>query len=222
MSPSSFRQSSYSDSARTAPASEPYEQTIPRTPNRPLGRGRDYRCDVVYTPVPRATTRCVPPPVREENLSEMPPLPRANIHRVPSAKPEENKPETAPLSRATTHPVPPPVPEEIKPAMQALALAKTRQVFPPEPEEFKPEMPRGLIGSLVSWLRGGASARKQLRLVETIPLGEKRFVAIIHAQGRKYLVGGGTAGVALLTSLDEPASQSDSIAPLARPIEVAG
>jgi flagellar biogenesis protein FliO len=81
---------------------------------------------------------------------------------------------------------------------------------------------RGLLGTLFFWLRGGVPARKQLRLVETVPLGEKRFVAIIHAQGRKYLVGGGTSGVALLTSLDEPASQSNSIAAQARPVEVAG
>ena len=152
----------------------------------------------------------------------MPPLPPCKIHRVPSAKPEENKPEMAPLSRATTRRVPPPEPEEIKPEMPALALATTRRVLPPEPEEFKAEMPRGLLGSLFSFLRGGAPARKQLRLVETVPLGEKRFVAIIHAQGRKYLVGGGSSGVALLTSLDEPVSQSDPIAPLAEPVEVAG
>jgi hypothetical protein len=95
-------------------------------------------------------------------------------------------------------------------------------VPPPEPEEIKAEMSRGLLGSLFSWLRGGAPARKQLRLVETVPLGEKRFVAIIHAQGRKYLVGGGASGVALLTSLDEPASQHDSIAPLPASVGVAG
>ena len=67
--------------------------------------------------------------------------------------------------------------------MAALAGATTRRVLPPEPEEFKAAMPRGLLGSLFSFLRGGAPARKQLRLVETVPLGEKRFVAIIHAQG---------------------------------------
>jgi hypothetical protein len=106
--------------------------------------------------------------------------------------------------------------------MPPLAHATTRLVPPPEPEEIKPEMPRGLLGSLFSWIRGGAPARRQLRLVETVPLGEKRFVAIIHAQGRKYLVGGGASGVALLTSLDEPASQHDSITPLAAPVEVTG
>jgi hypothetical protein len=165
----------------------------------------------------------VPPTEPEEFNLEMPPLARATTRRVLPPEPQEFNPEMPPLARATTRRVLPPEPEEIKPEMPPLARATTRRVLPPEPDEFKPEMPpRGLLGSLFSWLRGGAPARKQLRLVETVPLGEKRFVAIIHAQGRKYLVGGGTSGVALLTSLDEPVSHSDSIAPIAEPVEVAG
>jgi hypothetical protein len=114
-------------------------------------------------------------------------------------------------------------PQGIEPEMQQLAGATTRLVPPPEPEEITLDTPRrGLLGGLFSFLRGSATTRKQLRLVETVPLGEKRFVAIIHAQGRKYLVGGGASGVALLTSLDEPAPQRVSIASLAVPVEVAG
>jgi hypothetical protein len=164
----------------------------------------------------------VPAPEPEEIKPEMPPLARATTRRVLPPEPEEIKPEMPPLARATTRRVLPPEPEEIKPEMPPLAGATTRRVLPPEPDEIKPEMPQGLLGGLFSWLRGGAPACKQLRLVETVPLGEKRFVAIIHAHGRKYLVGGGTSGVALLTSLDEPASLSGSIAPVAEPVEVAG
>jgi hypothetical protein len=200
MNPSNLRHNSYSNSSRTASAYEMYERTIPPARGRPLGRGRDYRPDLATFPASRAATR-----------------------RVPPAEPEESKPETSQLARAETRLVPPPEPEKIQPETPALARATTRLVPPPEPEEFDAEMPRrGLLGSLFFWLRGGATARKQLRLVETVPLGEKRFVAIIHAQGRKYLVGGGTSGVALLTSLDEPVSQSDFIAPSAKPAEVAG
>ncbi len=188
------------NSPRTAPIPEPYERPIPRATSRPLGRGRDYRCDAASVPVPRAMTR-----------------------RVLSPEPEEIKPEMPTPAIATTRCVAAPEPQEIKTEMPTLAGATTRRVLPPEPEEFKPEMPpHGLLGSLFSWLRGGAPARKQLRLVETVALGEKRFVAIIHAQGRKYLVGGGSSGVALLTSLDEPASHSDSIASAAEPVGVAG
>ena len=223
MNPSTLRQDSYSNSFRTPPASEPYERMFPRPLGRPLGRGRDYQCDVVSAPLPRAATRRVPPPEFEEDQPEMPPLPRAATRRVPPPELEEDQPEMPPLPRATTRPVPPPARDETKPETPPLARATTRRVPRPEPEDIKPEIPpQGLLGSLFYWLCGGASARKQLRLVETVPLGEKRFVAIIHAQGRKYLVGGGTSGVALLTSLDAPASQSVSIDPLAGPVQVSG
>ena len=80
----------------------------------------------------------------------------------------------------------------------------------PQPEESKLEVtPAGLLSRVFSWLRGGAVAPKKLHLTETVALGEKRFVAIIHAEGRKYLVGGGSAGVALLTKLDEPVNSID-------------
>jgi Flagellar biosynthesis protein, FliO len=190
---------SSTNSSRIAPPSQPCERAIPRAVSRPLGRGRDYRYETASIPVPRAVTWRVPPPELAEIQLEMP----------------------AP-ALATTRGVTPPEPQEIKLEVPPLAHATTRRVLPPEPEELNAEMPpRGLLGSLFSFLRGGAPARKQLRLVETVPLGEKRFVAIIHAQGRKYLVGGGTSGVALLTSLDEPASHSD-IAPVAQPAGVAG
>jgi len=200
MNPSNLRQSTYFSSSRTVSANGMYGRAIQPASGRPLGRGRDYRPDLVPAPISRVNTRRVPPPECEESSPEMPPL-----------------------ACATTRLVPPPEPEEIKSELQTVASTTTRLVPPPEPEELNPEMSRrGLLGTLFFWLRGGAPARKQLRLVETVPLGEKRFVAIIHAQGRKYLVGGGTSGVALLTSLDEPASQSNSLAALAKPVEVAG
>lgn len=66
----------------------------------------------------------------------------------------------------------------------------------------------GLLGRIFSWFRSrvGAANSKELRLAETVQLGDKRFVAIIHVEGRKFLIGGGTSGVNLLTQLDEPAA----------------
>ena len=60
---------------------------------------------------------------------------------------------------------------------------------------------------MFSWLREhvGTASAKELHLTETVQLGDKRFVAIIHVEGRKFLIGGGTGGVNLLTQLDEPA-----------------
>lgn len=92
-----------------------------------------------------------------------------------------------------------------------MSRAPIRQALPPEAEVAEPEVARPGMLSRVFWsLRRGAPAPKKLRLAETVALGEKRFVAIIHAEGRKYLVGGGAAGVALLTRLDEPNQSSDT------------
>ena len=89
------------------------------------------------------------------------------------------------------------------------------QKLPPEVEDAEPNLPRpGLLGRLGAFLRSGAPAAKRLRLAETVALGEKRFVAIIHAEGRKYLVGGGTSGVALLTCLDDSAKPMESLSQL--------
>jgi hypothetical protein len=58
-------------------------------------------------------------------------------------------------------------------------------------------------GGLFSWLRSRrVFAEKQLRVSESLSLGEKRFVAILHVEGRKFLIGGGASGVSLLTTLD--------------------
>jgi Flagellar biosynthesis protein, FliO len=66
----------------------------------------------------------------------------------------------------------------------------------------------GILSRMFSWFRDrvGVASSKELRLTETVQLGEKRFVAIIHVEGRKFLIGGGTGGVNLLTQLDEPAA----------------
>lgn len=86
--------------------------------------------------------------------------------------------------------------------------AATRQLPQPEVLTRLQAMPQaGLLGRLFAWLRShvGTAASKELRLAETVQLGDKRFVAIIHVEGRKFLIGGGTGGVNLLTQLDEPA-----------------
>lgn len=96
----------------------------------------------------------------------------------------------------------------------------TRRVPPPEVTDIRLETPRrGLLGGLFAWLRGERPAAKQLRLAEIVALGEKRFVAIIHAEGQKYLVGGGASGVALLTRLDEATKATDALSPFREAIE---
>jgi hypothetical protein len=85
----------------------------------------------------------------------------------------------------------------------------TRQVAQPEfLTRLGSTQPFGLLGRMFSWFRSrvGSADSRELRLAETVQLGDKRFVAIIHVEGRKFLIGGGTGGVNLLTQLDEPAA----------------
>jgi hypothetical protein len=60
--------------------------------------------------------------------------------------------------------------------------------------------PSGLTRAL-SWLKKQYPAiqEKRLRVTENIPLGEKRFVALITVDGREFLIGGGASGVSLLS-----------------------
>lgn len=57
----------------------------------------------------------------------------------------------------------------------------------------------------VSWfsLRMRASAPRRLRLCETVALGEKRFVAVIEFEKRRFLIGGASNSVSLLTELQD-------------------
>lgn len=43
---------------------------------------------------------------------------------------------------------------------------------------------------------------KRLHVAETVSLGERRFVALLTLDGQEFLVGGGTAGVSLLTRIE--------------------
>ena len=87
--------------------------------------------------------------------------------------------------------------------MEALRNQQVRRVpkpkLPPEPVASQPNF----LSRAFSWLGARTAVEKQLRVAETLALGEKRFVAILHAEGRRYLIGGGTAGVSLLAQLDE-------------------
>lgn len=46
-------------------------------------------------------------------------------------------------------------------------------------------------------------ARKNLRVCETVSLGEKRFVAVVQVDEERFLIGGSSGAVSLLTRLQE-------------------
>jgi len=58
----------------------------------------------------------------------------------------------------------------------------------------------------ILWRKAGVRSRvRRLRLSESLPLGEKRFVAVIEFESEQFLIGGGSAGVSLLARLGEAA-----------------
>jgi len=94
-----------------------------------------------------------------------------------------------------------------------MGLLKNQQVRRvPPPEKFQKKLARpGLLSVILSKLRSQGHGARKLSLVETVSLGEKRFVAIVNADGCSYLVGGGTAGVSMLAQLDKKQSSDEGI-----------
>ncbi len=52
-------------------------------------------------------------------------------------------------------------------------------------------------------------AVKQLRLCETLPLGERRFLAVVQFEQQKFLIGTAGNSIALLTPLGGPNSSQE-------------
>lgn len=93
----------------------------------------------------------------------------------------------------------------------SLRTPPARLVPPPQkpaPEPVAEQPKRSLLGRTFKWLRSNAAAEKKLRVIETVPMGDKRMVAIIEADGQRFLVGCSSSGVSLLSSLKEEQSQA--------------
>ena len=77
-------------------------------------------------------------------------------------------------------------------------------------EEPPPNRVSILRGEL-QWLWNGLLSLKsrrprRLRLCESLALGDRRFVAVIEYEGRRFLVGGTSGSLALLDRLDTTAN----------------
>jgi flagellar biogenesis protein FliO len=81
-----------------------------------------------------------------------------------------------------------------------------------------PTLPPGFGPLARAWWRRilGLARRspRRLRLLENLPLGERRFVAVIEFDESRFLVGGTSASLVLLARLDNDGAESRS--PLAR------
>lgn len=70
-----------------------------------------------------------------------------------------------------------------------------------------------LFRTIADWFerrRQGAMGSK-LRVAETISLGEKRFVSVVHVDGQRFLIGGSASNVALLTQLGAQDASFESV-----------
>lgn len=62
------------------------------------------------------------------------------------------------------------------------------------------------ISSAATWVTERAraqQARKNLRVCENVSLGDKRFVAVVQVDEKRFLIGGSSSAVSLLARLPE-------------------
>src|SRR5271170_6954655 len=59
----------------------------------------------------------------------------------------------------------------------------------------------------------GRRAPRRLRLCESLPLGERRFVAVVEFEAERFLVGGTPSSMVLLSRLADCRRQEDGPAP---------
>lgn len=98
-----------------------------------------------------------------------------------------------------------------KQRLESLRNQSIRRIPPPARMQAALRPRHGILARVFLWLRGGLTPDKKLRVLETVPLGEKRLVAIVEAQGRRFLVGCGSNGVSLLTSLEQEENQAPEV-----------
>jgi flagellar biogenesis protein FliO len=49
---------------------------------------------------------------------------------------------------------------------------------------------------------------RSLQICESLPLGEKRLIAVVQVEGRRFLIGATNQSISLLDRLDSPASRT--------------
>ena len=84
---------------------------------------------------------------------------------------------------------------------------------------------RAYLGRTLHWLAAlgrslSSHPSRQLRLRETLALGERRFIAVVEFERQKFLIAGTGTSVAMLTALPGEASTKENPKPEAAPEEV--
>jgi Flagellar biosynthesis protein, FliO len=60
---------------------------------------------------------------------------------------------------------------------------------------------------------------RRLRLCESLPLGEHRFVAVVELDGEGFLLGGTSASLVLLARLEGAGGKAEAVRPTSKPEE---
>ena len=68
----------------------------------------------------------------------------------------------------------------------------------------------GLIRKAYAWILRMRQPARQLRMCESLSLGEKRTVAVLQFEGQRYLVGATASSITLLSRIPE---SSEAILP---------
>lgn len=107
-------------------------------------------------------------------------------------------------------------PAQVRPEAKQPLISKLRAALGKAPKLPLPQLmttvrrSRGALLRIQHWLnKRNALGPKKLRLMETVSLGEKRFVAVIEVDGQRLLIGGGASGVSLLRSLENVPAAGD-------------
>jgi hypothetical protein len=144
----------------------------------------------------RATNRKLQPePAPPSQLFVLPPVPqrRLRLELRPEFEPERERPSTPPVSFHAT--------------LNESVMAEAKRRRSPWSFGLPSKLPQRPTASVLTrvwtWLhsRYTVSATKRLRVSETVPLGEKRFVSLVSVGGREFLIGGGASGVSMLAQL---------------------
>ena len=98
----------------------------------------------------------------------------------------------------------------------------------PSPQDWL----RTIVESGIAWLskawkqvqtRAKTKQRtRKLRVCESAQLGEKRFVALIQADGQRFLIGGTSNSISLLATLPSTRKSFRSMLPKDLPVEALG
>lgn len=84
------------------------------------------------------------------------------------------------------------------------------EVMQTEVDGQLPEFPGGLTGWILARLRSGPRARPRLQLIERIALAPHHSLALVQAEGRRFLVATSAEGGPAFYPLDSSPSDQDS------------